>query len=216
MPSHVGEHMLPDIPDYEFHDASPLWGADYLWPAVRSIVSSHVFPSQRAFDLGCGNGSTANMVSELGFDVTGVDPSVTGIAIAKQAYPHCTFAIGSGYEDLAKRYGQYGLVVSLEVLPHCAYPRKVSDNLFQLVEPGGMLLISVTYHSYLKNLALALTGKLDQHFNVLRDAGPLKFFSMHTCEALLRSVGFDRVEFHRVGRIPALAKSMIAVARKDR
>jgi hypothetical protein len=29
---------------------------------------------------------------------------------------------------------------------------------------------------------------------------------------LLRQAGFRRVEFHRVGRVPVLAKSMIAVA----
>ena len=90
---------------------------------------------------------------------------------------------------------------AMELSPTYEFPA------FQLVEPGGMLLISATYHSYLKNLALALTGTLDQHFNVLQDAGPLRFFSMYSCEALLRSVGFDRVEFHRVGRIPAFANA---------
>jgi len=155
------------------------------------------------------------MLSELGFDVTAIDPSATGIAIAKQAYPHCRFEIGTGYEDLAKRFGQFGLVLSLEVLQHCAYPRKIAQTLFELVEPGGMLIVSVTYHSYLKNLALALTGQLDRHLNALWDAGPLKFFSMSTCKSLLRNVGFREVEFHRVGRIPVLAKSLIAVARKD-
>jgi 2-polyprenyl-6-hydroxyphenyl methylase/3-demethylubiquinone-9 3-methyltransferase len=207
--------MLPDIPDYGFHDAKPLWGSQYLWPAVRSIVSSHCLPSRRAFDLGCGNGSTANMLSELGFDTTGIDPSESGIAIAKQAYQHCTFAHASGYEDHAKRFGQFGLVLSLEVLQHCAYPQKVAQRLFELVEPGGIALVSVTYHSYLKNLVLALTGRLDQHFSALWDAGPLKFFSMETCEALLRHAGFRRVEFRRVGRVPMFAKSMIAVAHKD-
>jgi SAM-dependent methyltransferase len=207
--------MQPDIPDYGFRDAEPLWGSQYLWPAVRSIVHSHSCPSRRAFDLGCGNGSSSNMLRGLGFDVTGVDPSETGIAIAKPAYPRCRFEIGTGYEDLAKRFGQFGLVLTLEVLHHCAYPRKVAQTLFELLEPGGILIVSVTYHSYWKNLALALTGQLEQHFNTLWDVGPLKFFSMRTCETLLRDVGFGEVKFHRVGRFPVLAKSLIAVASKD-
>ena len=207
--------MVPDIPDYEFHDAEPLWGSQYLWPVIRSIVSSHTFPSRRAFDLGCGNGATSNMLSELGFDVTGVDPSDSGIKIAQQAYPHCKFANASGYEDLAKRFGQFGLVASLEVLHHCAYPRKVTQTIYDLVEPGGMVLVSATYHSYLKNLALAVTGHLDQHLHALCDSGPLRFFSIHTFEALLTEAGFSRVEFRRVGRIPIVAKSMIAIGRKE-
>jgi SAM-dependent methyltransferase len=206
---------LAEIPDFGFHDAEPLWGSQYLWPVVRSIVKSHSFPSQRAFDLGCGNGSTTNMLSELGFKATGIDPSESGIAIAKRAYPHCTFANASGYENLAERFGQFGLVMCLEVLSHCAYPRRVTQRLFDLLEPGGIAVVSVAYHSYLKNLALALTGRFDQHFDVLRDAGPFKFFSMNTFESLLRQAGFRQVQFHRVGRVPILAKSMIALGHKD-
>jgi len=204
-----------ELPDYGFHDAEPLWGSQYLWPVIRSIVASRSFPSRRALDLGCGNGSTTNMLSELGFEATGIDPSQSGIAIAKRAYPHCTFAKASGYEDLAARFGQFGLVLSVEVLQHCAYPRRIAQGLFELVEPDGVALVSVAYHSYLKNLALALSGHFDRHFDALREAGPLKFFSIATFESLLRQAGFRHVEFCRAGRVPILAKSMIAVARKD-
>jgi SAM-dependent methyltransferase len=207
--------MQPDIPDYGFYDAEPLWGSQYLWPAVRSIVRSRSFPNRRAFEVGFGNGSTSDMLSQLGFDVIGIDPSPTGIAVAKQAYPHCKFEVGTGYEDLATRFGQFGLVVSLEVLQHCAYPRKIASRLFDLVVPGGFLIVSVTYHSYWKNLALAATGQLDRHFSPLWDAGPLRFFSMKSLETLLSDVGFVCIEFRRVGRIAVLAKSLIAVAHKD-
>jgi 2-polyprenyl-3-methyl-5-hydroxy-6-metoxy-1,4-benzoquinol methylase len=201
--------------EFQFVDAKPLSGSHYLWPAVRSFVSSHSFPSRRAFDLGCGNGATTNMLSELGFETIGVDPSKSGIAIAKEAYPHCTFANASGYDDLAKQFGQFGLVVSLEVLQCCNYPTRVAQTLFDLVEGGGTVLVATTYHGYLKYLALALTGKLDHHLNALWDAGPCKYFSMKTLETLLKQAGFRQVEFRLVGRIPVFAKAMIAIARKD-
>jgi hypothetical protein len=88
--------------------------------------------------------------------------------------------------------------------------------MYKLVETGGMVVLSVTYHSYLKNLALAMTGHLDQHLNALWDAGPLKFFSIPTLRELLTEVGFSDVEFYRAGRIPILAKSVIAVGRSPR
>ena len=116
------------------------------------------------------------MLTELGFEVTGVDPSESGIAIAKKAYPHCTFASGSGYEDLADRFGQFGLVVCFEVLHQCAYPRKLTQRLFDLVEPGGIAMLSMTYHGYWKNLALALTGQIDRHFDALDDTGAAQVF----------------------------------------
>src|SRR5262249_34188239 len=137
----------------------------------------------------------------------------SGIRIAKQAYLHCTFANGSGYEDLASRFGQFGLVVCFEVLHQCAYPRKLAQTLFDLVEPGGIAMLSMTYHGFWKNLALALTGQLDRHFAALDDTGPLKFFSVNSCGALLTQVGFRQIEFYRMGRVPVLAKTMVAVAR---
>jgi 2-polyprenyl-6-hydroxyphenyl methylase/3-demethylubiquinone-9 3-methyltransferase len=78
----------------------------------------------------------------------------------------------------------------------------------------GVAVISTPYHGYWKNLAQALTGKMDGHFTALWDHGHIKFWSMRTLGELLREAGFVDVRFERVGRVPALAKSMVAVARK--
>lgn len=74
--------------------------------------------------------------------------------------------------------------------------------------------MSTPYHSYLKNLALALSGKMDNHFTALWDHGHIKFWSKKTLTLLLREAGFSKVKFFRAGRIPPLAKSMLAVATK--
>ena len=207
--------MAHEIPEYRFSDAAPLYSTQYVWPVVRSILNAQSISTRRAIDVGCGNGSISNLLSQLGFEVTGVDPSKSGIAIAKKAYPHCTFANGDAYEDLANRFGQFGLVVCLEVLHHCMYPERVTQRLFDLTEPGGLAMLSLAYHGYWKNIALAVTGRLDQHFNALQVDGPLKFFSVNTLETLLKQSGFRHIEIHRVGRVPILAKTMIAVAHKD-
>jgi 2-polyprenyl-6-hydroxyphenyl methylase/3-demethylubiquinone-9 3-methyltransferase len=75
----------------------------------------------------------------------------------------------------------------------------------------GVAVISTPYHGYWKNLAQALTGKMDGHFTALWDHGHIKFWSMRTLGELLREAGFVDVRF---GRVPALAKSMAAVAKK--
>lgn len=59
---------------------------------------------------------------------------------------------------------------------------------------------------------MALTGTLDAHFTALWDHGHIKFWSIRTLTQLLMEAGFKTVRFERVGRIPLLAKSMIAVA----
>ena len=61
---------------------------------------------------------------------------------------------------------------------------------------------------------MALTNHMDKHFTALWDNGHIKFWSIDTLGELLREAGFVDVRFERVGRIPPLAKSMIAIARK--
>ncbi|MGO7422681.1 hypothetical protein ACCT09_23060, partial [Rhizobium ruizarguesonis] len=75
-------------------------------------------------------------------------------------------------------------------------------------------VMSTPYHGYLKNLALAAMGKMDDHFMPLKEHGHIKFWSKNTLSTLLLDTGFDNVRFEYVGRIPVFAKSMIAVAQK--
>jgi len=49
---------------------------------------------------------------------------------------------------------------------------------------------------------------------VLWEGGHVKFFSIGTLGSLLAEVGFNDIHFIRIGRIPPLAKSMIAIVRK--
>lgn len=105
-------------------------------------------------------------------------------------------------------------MISLEVVEHVYAPRDYAKTLFDLVEPGVTAVVSTPYHGYLKNRALALTGKMDDHFTALWDHSHIKFLSMRSLSALLTGAGFESIRFRRVGRVPALAKSLIAIARK--
>jgi len=200
--------------EYPYETSSPSCAHPHLWPAIRRILAGNDLPDNKAFDLGCGNGATANYLTELGFDVAGVDPSTSGIQIANQAYPQLKLYNGSAYDDLAEHYGIYSLVISLEVIEHVYWPRKFAKTFFDLVNPSGVGIISTPYHGYWKNLALALAGKWDNHLKPLRDGGHIKFFSERSLHDLLSEAGFRQIEFMRAGRIPPVAKSMIAIVRK--
>ena len=41
-------------------------------------------------------------------------------------------------------------------------------------------MLSTPYHGYLKNLALAVSGRMDRHFTALHVGGHIKFFSIET------------------------------------
>jgi len=202
---------------YKFDDARLNSSHGYLLPTVLGILRNPGFleTPRRLFELGCGNGAAANKLAAAGYNVTGVDPSEDGIRIANSHFPHLKLSKGSAYDDLAKQHGQFPIVISLEVVEHVYAPRKFAATLFDLVEPGGSAIISTVYHGYWKNLALAITGRLDAHFTALWDHGHIKFWSMKTLRQLLEEAGFQDVSILRVGRFPTLAKSMIAIAKKS-
>ena len=204
------------ITGYRYANAGAGHHHAYLLPTIIRTLEALDLPAgeQRLFELGCGNGSVANTLSQRGWDVTGVDPSVEGIAQARAAYPGLKLDEGSAYDDLAVQYGQFSVVLSLEVVEHVYAPRDYARTVFNLLHGEGVAIISTPYHGYWKNLALAVTGRLDAHFTALWDHGHIKFWSMKTLGDLLREAGFVDIRFERVGRVPALAMAMIVVARK--
>jgi 2-polyprenyl-6-hydroxyphenyl methylase/3-demethylubiquinone-9 3-methyltransferase len=130
-------------------------------------------------------------------------------------YPHIPLHVGSAYDNLATTYGRFPIVLSLVVVEHLYDPKAFARVAFDLLEPNGALLLSTPYHGYCKNLVMAALNKFDRHHDPLWDHGHIKFWSRRTLTTLLMGAGFLQPEFILVGRhIPALAKSMIAVARK--
>jgi len=201
--------------EYPYRSAQPTCSAEYLRAPLRAALKRELPHGGAVFDMGCGNGATVGMLLELGYTATGIDPSASGIEWARAAWPAGRFEVGSAYdEDLRARYGQFAVVVSLEVIEHCFWPRRFAASIYDLLRPGGLALISTPYHGYAKNLALALTNRFDAHWSPLWDGGHIKFWSRDTLSRLLREAGFASVDVVRVGRIPPLAKSMIALARK--
>lgn len=200
--------------EYKYSSAHQTYDSAYLFEPVKNILASLQKKETSVFELGCGNGYHASQLASLGYEVTAVDTSKSGIQMASENYPNCTFEIGSAYDDLAQRFGVFDCVVSLEVVEHVFAPRDYAKTVYDLLTAEGTAIISTPFHGYWKNLAIALTGKFDAHVDPLWDGGHIKFWSKDTLSTLLKETGFKTVRFELVGRVPWLAKSMIAIAQK--
>src|SRR5258708_7879278 len=164
--------------EYHFSDSAQSECNDYLLPHVTELLTEErrVRSAKRLFELGSGNGAVAGSLARDGFEVTAVDVSRSGIEIARSAFPDVRFEVASAYDDLRDRFGAYPVVLSLEVVEHLFSPRNLARNLFNLLEPGGLAIVSTPYHGYIKNLVIALMGKMDSHFSPLWDHGHIKFW----------------------------------------
>jgi 2-polyprenyl-3-methyl-5-hydroxy-6-metoxy-1,4-benzoquinol methylase len=166
-------------------------------------------------DIGCGNGAFTAALARRGAQVVGVDVSPTGIALARQEHPGIEWDVRSAYDDLRSRFGrEFDFVVSLEVIEHLFDPRLFLNRAWEVLKPGGRFALSTPYHGYVKNVALAVSDRLDGHFTALWDGGHIKFFSWGTIQVLLKEVGFVDLRFRGAGRVPFLWKSMVVSARR--
>jgi 2-polyprenyl-3-methyl-5-hydroxy-6-metoxy-1,4-benzoquinol methylase len=204
------------VAGFHYHDAKLNCSHQYLLPGVQKALAglSPAPRQKRLFDLGCGNGAILREMARRGWDAMGVDPSEEGVNHAKRTTPELKIELGNGYDDLQARFGRFPVVLCLEVIEHVYFPRQLAATIHALLEEDGTAIISTPYHGYLKNVAIALSGKFDAHWAPWLDHWHIKFWSIQTLTTLLKEVGFRDITFLRVGRVPVLAKSMIAVAKR--
>jgi len=209
--------MSTTYAEFEWHDAAPAngeSGAGLAQVFVRMIKGLRGV--ERICDLGCGNGYLAGRLAALGYDVTGVDASPSGIEIARHTYAQAKFIFAAVDGSLPQdaQAGTFDLVVSSDVIEHLYRPTDLLEAAARVLKPNGQILIGTPYHGYLKNLALGLSGKMDAHFCVLDDGGHIKFFSVKTLSTLLQQHGFTDLKFNFYGRAPLLWKNMICQGHK--
>ena len=185
----------------------------YLLPAVLKMLP-RLSSSSRVLDVGCGNGAIANAFLDSGCHVVGIDVSSDGIEVARRLYganSRARFEILSAGIDMLEQLDErpFDLVVSTEVIEHLYNPAALAKGAFDALRPGGCFICSTPYHGYLKNLALAATGSLDQHFEARDVGGHIKFWSRRSLSDLFREVGFRGLQFRGAGRVPLLWKSML-------
>ena len=206
--------VVPAYTEFEWHTERAANGAsgEKLTDVFVALVKK-LDGVRSICDLGCGNGQIAGRLAALGYEVTGIDASRSGIRIAQQTYPEVKFVEGLINRELTDLQ-TFDLVISSDVIEHLYRPSDLLEAARALLKPGGHLLLGTPYHGYLKNLALAITGCMDLHFSALHDGGHIKFFSVKTLSQLLTTYSFEALTFTYYGRAPWLWKNMICHARK--
>jgi 2-polyprenyl-3-methyl-5-hydroxy-6-metoxy-1,4-benzoquinol methylase len=111
----------------------------------EKIIShlSHNFDSLACLDVGCGTGHLLAKLREAGFGgrMVGID---TAVSAKEQVYKHnldIEFFPGLlGSMDLG---GKFDLILCTEVLEHCDYPELVIEKMKHVLNPGGVIFITV-------------------------------------------------------------------------
>lgn len=195
--------------DYGYRTSGPTGTAEDIYTSVLQKLSAFLPAGSRVLDLGCGNGHFTQRLVDAGYVATGTDTSPSGIAVAQSAHPGASFHCGMIDELMSRGEPSFDAVVSVEVIEHCPSVSEFCAGLASCIKPGGIGIVTTPYHGYLKNLAIALLGKGDAHYNPLWEGGHIKFFSPKTLTEAMQAAQLNVLGVDYVGRIPVLAKSMV-------
>mmetsp|Transcript_2788 Transcript_2788/g.3868 ORF Transcript_2788/g.3868 Transcript_2788/m.3868 type:complete len:239 (-) Transcript_2788:5440-6156(-) len=116
----------------------------------------------KILDVGSGGGLLSESLARLGANVTGIDPSIENINVAKE---HCKIdplTANINYqaltvEEMASSGAKFDAVCSLEVIEHVKYPQHFVHGCLECVKPGGSLFLS-TINRTAKSFLLAIAS----------------------------------------------------------
>lgn len=113
-------------------------GVEFVRAAVRLAAGR-----QSALDVGCGTGGRIfSLLTDAGFDVTGLDVSESMLAYARRRHPGARFVLADVCEW--RPAGRYDLIVAWDSIFHVprAGQRGVVVKLCDALAPGGALLFT--------------------------------------------------------------------------
>lgn len=99
-----------------------------------------------SLDVGCGTGAVMNMLKEKGFDVAGVDMSPLAISFSekKGLSPVLGDATALPFDD-----NYFDVVTALDVVEHVENDSAAVKEMYRVLKPGGIAVISVPAHMWL-------------------------------------------------------------------
>ena len=143
MVKNTGERVIPEYTD-------PM--NNLLLEHVARYQFSLSYMQGRVLDLSCGAGYGTHMIAKqckhLIDDVVGVDIDQEIIRYAKGTYyhPKSSFEIHDAIDPyLSSHLGTFDVIVSFETYEHIKEEEKLLHNYYQLLNPGGKLIISTPF-----------------------------------------------------------------------
>jgi SAM-dependent methyltransferase len=139
-------------PDWEFYKSSGEVSAKFIANAANQYFNS-THPLKSIYEWGCGPGRVIRHLSDIlgnSVGVFGSDYNLETINWCKKSFPGINFFPNDLNPPLSKPDNTFDLVYSISVFTHLSEESclKWADELFRVIKPGGILMITTAgdYH----------------------------------------------------------------------
>ena len=179
-------------------------------------TQSHLSPTDRVLEVGCGTGSTALRLADAVAAITATDISANMIRIAEEKAKADGIAnvrfVTAGLSDDALGDGPYDAVLAFNLLHLLEDAGAAVRRIHGLLKPGGLFISKTvcrpesggSFKFLLMKTALPL-------LQLVGKAPFVRLMSIDELEEIVASAGFDIVE---TGNFPASPPSRFIVARR--
>lgn len=116
---------------------------DFYKKIIHLFIKENIsLTGKTVADVGCGTGHLLKYISTKMRPAysAGFDFSEVAIEVAKTTFPEAQYQVFDLYNLLPKKFD---VIVCTEVLEHLLYPDRAMNNLIEMLNPNGVLLLTV-------------------------------------------------------------------------
>jgi 2-polyprenyl-3-methyl-5-hydroxy-6-metoxy-1,4-benzoquinol methylase len=165
----------------------------YFQIAVRQELTKNliprVSPPAEVLDVGCGNGDFLTAATEVGYTGLGIDISAAAVARCQERGLHAEVMDFTGLQERDR----FDLITMWDVVEHLPDPNVFINRAFQLLRPGGYLLIKTPRVSSLTVQVVKIFPRLAG--TLLQTPNHIQFFNRSTFATLLDNNGFKQIDW---------------------
>ena len=168
----------------------PVWNEENL-ERILEFCSDKI--QGRVLDVGCGDGFfTAQILQHFNLKyVYGLDISSKAIDLARLKNPEISFRQGA-LNHIPEETNSIDSVTMVEVIEHLVDIEGTLKELFRVMKPGGILLITTTDFNWLKQVIIAIFF-FEKYFYPTNPH--IRFFKKSTLADILSKNGFSLIKY---------------------
>ena len=134
------------LEDFEKH----YWWHKGKLSLITSLYSKYLKGKKdlNILEIGCGTGEVLTLLKNWG-KITGMDFSQEAIEACKKKGFNNLYCEDINILDLSKDYGEFDLILALDVLEHIRDDVKTMKKVRKLLKPGGLFFVAVPAYKFL-------------------------------------------------------------------